>query len=488
MKSHKVIKVDPVSRIEGHAEIKLLLDESQKLVDAQVKIVEVRGFEKFLVGRPIEEMPLLTPRMCGICHTPHHLCSAKAVDSAFGLEPEDIPSTAYKLRQLMLFGSYIHSHVLHFFYLAAPDFVLGPNSDPAKRNVIGLLEANPELVKRVIAARKVGQTITKILGGRSVHPVTGVPGGQSHGLSNEDRDKIERDVKGIATDFLPDAKDLALSLFDQYFDVISNLAVIPTMYMGMVGNEGELEFYNGRIRLLGKNEEIVDEFRGIEYRNIISERIKDYSYLKFPYYKKATSFDDGIYRVGPLARLNVIDRINTPIAQELFSEFRNKFGRPANQTMLYHYARIIELAHSVESVLNLVQDPEITGSKLRTSVKPREGDGVGIVEAHRGTLFHHYVTDRKGIVTDVNLIVATVGNNEAINRSVKDAATNLIVDGIPKEGLTNQLEMVIRAYDPCFSCATHYLKTGAIATEVKIIDFKGSVTHTTKNWESQARR
>ncbi len=488
MNSQKIIKVDPVSRIEGHAEIKLFLDESQKLVDAQVKIVEVRGFEKFLIGRPIEEMPLLTPRMCGICHTPHHLCSAKAVDSAFGLEPTDIPSTAQKLRKLMLYGSYIHSHVLHFFYLAAPDFILGLDSDPAKRNVIGLLEANPELVKRVIAARKVGQTITKILGGRSVHPVTGVPGGQSHGLSNENRDKIERDVEELVKDFLPDAKDLALSLFDQYSDIVNSLAVVPTMHMGMVGKEGQLELYDGRIRLLGKNAEILDEYRGIEYRDIISERIKDYSYLKFPYYKKAPSFDEGIYRVGPLARLNVIDKIDTPIAQELFSEFRSKFGRPANQTMLYHYARIIELTHSAESVLNLLQDPEITGSKLRIPVKPREGNGVGIVEAHRGTLFHHYVTDRKGIVTDVNLIVATVGNNEAINRSVKTAAMNLIANGSPKEGLTNQLEMVIRAYDPCFSCATHYLKTGAIATEVKIFDSNGNITHLMKNWEGQSGR
>ncbi|MHA1976325.1 MAG: Ni/Fe hydrogenase subunit alpha [Candidatus Hodarchaeales archaeon] len=485
MSSQKIIKVNPVSRIEGHATIKLILDANDKLVDAQVKVVEIRGFEKFLLGRPIEEMPLLTPRMCGICHTPHHLCSAKAVDSAFGLEPEDLPPTANKLRKLMLYGSYIHSHVLHFFYLAAPDLVLGPDSDPAKRNVVGLLEANPELVKRVIAARKVGQTITKILGGRSVHPVTGVPGGQSIGLSNEDRDKIQRDVKHLATDFLPDAKDLAMSLFDQYSEVIGSLAVVPTMHMGMVGNNGELEFYDGKIRILGKNAEIVDEFRNIEYRDIISERIKDYSYLKFPYYKKASSFDEGIYRVGPLARLNAADKINTPLAQELFTEFRNKFGRPANQTLLYHYSRIIELAHAIESILDLVTDPDITGTNIRTTVTPREGDGVGILEAHRGTLFHHYVTDKKGIVTDVNLIVATVGNNEAINRSVKDAAVNMIVDGNPSEGLTNRLEMVVRAYDPCFSCATHYLRNGAVATEVKILNHKGKTTHVMKNWEDQ---
>ncbi|MFW9780439.1 MAG: Ni/Fe hydrogenase subunit alpha [Candidatus Heimdallarchaeota archaeon] len=484
MSTTKTIKVEPVSRIEGHAEIKLFLDESGSLADAQVKVVEVRGFEKFLIGRPIEEMPLLTPRMCGICHVPHHLCSAKAVDATFGLNPEEIPVTAYKLRRLMMYGSYIHSHVLHFFYLAAPDLVFGPDSNPAKRNVFGLLEANPELVKQVIAARKVGQEITKILGGRSVHPVTAVPGGQSHSLSLADRDKIERNVKDLAQNFLPVAKDLALSLFDQYGEVIDSLGVISTKHMGMVGTNGNLEFYDGKVRLIDENTDILEEYYGIEYRNVISERIKDFSYLKFPYYKKRP-FEDGCYRVGPLGRINAADRIDTPIAQELLSEFRNKFGRPAQQTLLYHYARIIEFAHAVETVLDLLADPEITGSHLRTPVKPREGEGVGIVEAHRGTLFHHYQTDNKGIVRDVNLIVATVGNNEAINRSVQAAARNLIKDSTPAEGLMNRLEMCVRAYDPCFSCATHNVRSGAVATRVKILDHQGKMIHEIQNWEEK---
>jgi len=482
--SSKIIKIDPVTRIEGHAEIKLFLDENDRLTDAQVKVVEVRGFEKFLIGRPLEEMPLITPRMCGICHAPHHLCSGKAVDAAFGLAPEDIPPTAFKLRKLMLHGSFIHSHILHFFYLVAPDLVMGPDSDPAKRNVFGVLEANPELVKKVIAARKVGQMITKIVGGRSVHPVTAVPGGQAHQLSNEDRDKIERDVKDIATNFLPEAKDLALSLFDQYADAISSLGVVPTMHMGMVGKEGELEFYHGNVRLMDQDTTVLEEFYGAEYRDVISERVKDYSYLKFPYYGKR-SFEDGCYRVGPLARINTIEKVNTPIAQELLEGFRSTFGRPASQSLLYNYARIIELAHSVETILELVCDPDITGSKLRTPVKAREGEGVGILEAHRGTLFHHYVTDNKGIVTDVNLIVATVGNNEAINRSVKTSAKDLIVDGNPSEGLLNRLEMIVRAYDPCFSCATHVLKSGSIATEVKIVNNAGKTTHTLRNWKEE---
>jgi F420-non-reducing hydrogenase large subunit len=481
----KVIKVDPVTRIEGHAEIKLFLDENNHLVDSQVKVVEFRGFEKFLVGRPVEEMPLITPRMCGICHTPHHLASAKAVDRAFGLESSDIPSTAFKLRRLMLHGSYIHSHVLHFFYLAAPDLVLGPDADPAKRNVFGVLETNPELVKKVIAARKVGQKITKILGGRTVHPVTAVPGGQSTGLSQEDRDSIEKDVKGIATNFLPEAKDLAMSLFDQYKDAIGSLGVIPTSHMGMVGNDGALRFYQGKIRLIDSTAQILEEFStsSTEYRDVIAERVKDYSYLKFPYYRKR-SFEEGCYRVGPLARVNACDRIDTPIAQELLTEFRNKFGKPANQSLLYNYARIIELAHAVETTLDLLQDPDILGTNLRTPVKPREADGVGILEAHRGLLIHHYVTDKKGKTTDVNLIVATVSNNEAINRSVNVSAKDLIIDAQPAEGLLNRLEMIVRAYDPCFSCATHVLKTGAVATEVQLVNHKGITTHVLKNWEA----
>ena len=242
--------------------------------------------------------------------------------------------------------------------------------------------------------------------------------------------------------------------------------------------------YDGKVRLLGQDAQVLEEFSSSDpsYRDIISERIKDFSYLKFPYYKKR-SFEEGCYRVGPLARINAADKINTPLAQELLTEFRNKFGRPTPQTLLYHYARIIELAYAVEKTLDLLQDPEILGTKLRTKVEAREEQGVGILEAHRGTLFHHYNVDRKGITTDVNLIVATVSNNEAINRSVNVSAKELIVDAEPAEGLLNRLEMIIRAYDPCFSCATHTLKSGAVATEVQIIDHKGSNLKTLRNWE-----
>ena len=243
-----------------------------------------------------------------------------------------------------------------------------------------------------------------------------------------------------------------------------------------------MEFYDGKIRLMDESANILEEFRGLEYLDVISERVKDFSYMKFPYYKK-NSYEDGCYRVGPLARLNTADKINTPLAQELLTEYRNKFGRPTKHSLLYNYARIIELTHSIEAILDMITDPEITGTHLRTPVKAREGEGIGIIEAHRGTLFHHYVTDKKGILTDANLIVATVSNNEAMNRSVKATASELIIDGNPSEGLLNRLEMIVRAYDPCLSCATHYLQNGALATELQVINHTGKVAHILRNWE-----
>ncbi|MFX1514119.1 MAG: Ni/Fe hydrogenase subunit alpha, partial [Promethearchaeota archaeon] len=301
----------------------------------------------------------------------------------------------------------------------------------------------------------------------------------------EKRDFIRKKVKNLYDNFLPEVKELAFPLFDQFAEAVNTLGVVPTMHMGMTRN-GNLEFYDGKIRLIDGSSSIIEEFQGIEYRDVISERVKDYSYLKFPYYKKKT-FEEGCYRVGPLARINVVDKIDTSVAQELLIEFRNKFGRPVNNSLLYHYARIIEFAYALEVINDLINDSDITGTKLRTPIKPRAGEAIGILEAHRGTLFHHYVTDEKGIVTDVNLIVATVGNNEAINRSVKATAKNLIVDGQPSEGMLNRLEMIVRAYDPCFSCATHALNSGAIATEVQLVDHTGNVTQILKNWSNQEK-
>jgi F420-non-reducing hydrogenase large subunit len=480
----RVIKIEPVTRIEGHCEIKLILNDEGKLHEAQTKIVETRGYEKFVQGRLIEEMPLILPKMCGICHVPHHVCSGKAVDSAFGLAPTDIPETAFKLRELMHYGSYIHSHVLHFFYLAAPDLVLGPDADPRKRNVFGILEVNPDLVKKVIKARAVGQKITRVIGGKKVHPVTCVPGGQAAPLTPEKRDSLLEEVKWVRDSFLPEALEIANPIFDQYASVVDTLGAIDVGNLGTIKNGGAMDFYDGKLRSMGVDGTILDEFEIQQYFDYIAERIQNWSYLKFPYFKKL-GWPDGIYRVGPLGRLNVADYIPTDQAQEMFKEFRSKWGRPINKTMLYNYGRLIEAMFAAEYCAYLLEDPSITSSNVRRKVELREGDGFGCVEAHRGTLIHHYKVNRNGILTDCNLIVATVGNNGAINMAVRAAAFDLIKDGQPSEGLLNRLEMVVRAYDPCFSCATHAVAPGRVATKVEILDSHGKILHTLKNWNSQ---
>ena len=479
----KVIKIEPVTRVEGHCEIKLILNKNGNVETAQTKVIETRGFEKFVQGRVIEDMPLILPKICGICHVPHHLASAKAVDSFFGLSPTEIPESAFKLRELMHYGSYIHSHVLHFFYLTAPDLVLGPDTDPKKRNVLGVLEVNPELVKKVIRARAIGQKISRIVGGKRIHPVSAVAGGQSSSLTPEKRDQILSEIKWVRDIFLPEALEITLPIFDQYTETINSLGVIEVGNLGIIGNNGTLEFYDGKIRCNGADGEILDEFVPNDYFNHISERIQDWSYLKFPYLKKL-GWPEGIYRVGPLGRLNIVESISTENAQEMFKEFKNGWGHPTNKTMLYGYCRLIETMFAAEYCVELLEDPSIIGNNVRRRVKIHgEGEGIGCLEAHRGTLIHHYKADENGIMKDCNLIVATVGNNGAINQAVSSAAKNLIKDGEPAEGLLNRLEMVIRAYDPCFSCATHSVNIGHISVLLQIVDGQtGKILSTSRNW------
>lgn len=482
MMVERVIKIEPVTRVEGHCAIKLMLNEDGSLQDAQTKILETRGFEKFVQGRLIEEMPLILPKICGICHVPHHVCSGKAVDSAFGLNPTDIPKTAFMLRELLHYGSYIHSHILHFFYLAAPDFIIGPDSPPEKRNVFGILKVNPDLVKKVIKARAVGQKITQTIGGKRVHPVTCVPGGQAAPLTPEKRDVLLGEAKWVRDTFLPEALDVVNPIFDQYASEIDTLGAIEVGNLGIISNKGALDFYDGKLRSTSPDGVVLDDFEVDNYFDYVTERVQDWSYLKFPYFKKL-GWPDGIYRVGPLGRLNVADYIPTQRAQEMFKEFRNKWGRPINKTLLYNFARLIETMFAAEYCVDLLEDPAITGSKIRLKVELQEGDGIACVEAHRGTLIHHYSVDKNGIMKDCNLIVATVGNNGAINKAVKAAAFDLIRDSQPAEGLLNRLEMVVRAYDPCFSCATHAIRPGHVATKVEIVDFRGNSLHTLRNWK-----
>jgi NAD-reducing hydrogenase large subunit len=460
----KRITIRPVTRIEGHARVDILLDERGRVKDAYFRVEELRGFEKFLQGRKVWELPRITPRICGICPVSHHLASAKACDNLFGVEP---PATARLLRELMHMGQLIHSHSLHFFFLAAPDFLLAERG-PAVRNVLGLVKADPELAKQAIRLRGIGQDIIQLTGGKAIHPVTALPGGMSKPLTKEELTRIEKSLKK-ASQLAEVAVDILKKLIEANLSLIRTFADIQTGYMGLV-REGKLELYDGRVRIVDARGKRLEEFDPPAYLNHIGEHVVDWSYLKFPFYKRL-GWPDGIYRAGPLARLNVCDGISTPRANEMLSEFRQLLGHPASPTLAYHYARLIELVYAIERAQELVGDERIGGTSLRADFELGAGQGVGVVEAPRGTLYHHYVVDEKGNVERVNLIVATVHNNPGINLSVKEAVRQLIHGRQIDELVLNKVEMAIRAYDPCLSCATHTI--GQMPIKLTVYDSQG---------------
>jgi F420-non-reducing hydrogenase large subunit len=471
----KTITLAPVTRIEGHAKVTIQLDDAGNVADTQVNVVELRGFEKFCIGRPVEELSRIVTSICGVCPWSHHLASAKANDAVFGVTP---PPAGRKLRELCNAIAYTEEHILHFFFLAGADFVMGPDADYAVRNVIGIAQANPEVGKRVVHARHLGAKMLSIVSGKSIHPVTAVPGGFSKPLLEEER----KQVLAMAVEVLDFAK-FAMgfakeNIFPKYLEAIKSLGVIRTGFLGTVAADGTLNLYDGKLRLMKPDGSYVD-FAYDQYTDYLSEKVLPWSYLKFPYAKVwGEGFDmdlsapKGIYRTNTLARLNVCDKIATPLAQAEFEEFRKAFGRPAQATLLYNYARLIELLYNAELAIQLLNDPEITGRETRVPVKPRAARGVGCVEAPRGTLIHDYETDAEGMVTNVNLIVGTTHNNAPINMSVKQAAQALIRDGKYDQGILNRVEMAIRAYDPCLSCATHALD-GRLPVAVEILDPRG---------------
>jgi len=479
----KTITIAPVTRIEGHAKITINLDDAGNVADTFVNVVELRGFEKFCIGRPVEELPRIVTSICGVCPWHHHLASAKANDAVFGVTP---PPTGTKLRDLCQSIAYCSDKILHFFFLAGPDFVMGPDSDYSVRNVIGITQANPEIGKKVVRARHLGTQMLLIASGKSIHPVTAVPGGFSKPLTEAERQQLipmAKEVLEFATFAIGFAKE---NIFPKYLDAIQTLGVIETGFLGTVTDDGTLELYDGKARLM-KPDGSYEEFSYDQYTEYISEHTEPWTYLKFPYAKKWGDFDMnlespvGIYRTNALARINVCDQMATPLAQAELEEFREQFGRPAQQTLLYNYARLIELVYNAEHVIDLLNDPEITGKETRVPVTPRAARGVGCVEAPRGTLIHDYETDENGMITNVNLIVGTTHNNAPINMSVKQTAKALIKDGNYDQGTLNRLEMAIRAYDPCLSCATHKLD-GSIAVKAEICDARGKIIDTLANW------
>ncbi len=477
----QTLVIQPVSRIEGHAKVTIQLNDSGDVADARVNVIELRGFEKFCVGRPVEEMPRITTRICGVCPWSHHLASAKTTDAVFGVEPTP---TGKKLRQLCNSVAYMEEHILHFYILGGPDFVMGPGADYATRNVIGIVGAAPDIAKRVVRVRHLCAKMLEMIAGKSIHPDAAVPGGFSKPLQKEEHAALlpmAQEALELAKFSIAFAKE---SIFPKYLDAVKTIGTITTGFLGTVSNDGALDLYDGKLRMMYADG-AYEEFLPNDYADYIGEHVEPWTYLKFPYAKKKGGFSlednaPSLYRVNSLARINVCDHISTPLAQKELEEFRKNFGRPAQLTLLYHWARLIELLYNAEMAVQLLNDPEITGRETRVKVTPRAARGVGVVEAPRGTLIHDYTTDADGMLTHVNLLVATCQNNSAINLSVKQAAKTLIKGGKYDQGTLNMVEMAIRAYDPCLSCATHRLD-GTLPVKVDIIGVDGKLIETLTN-------
>ncbi|MCK5314352.1 MAG: Ni/Fe hydrogenase subunit alpha [Anaerolineales bacterium] len=477
----KTLVIQPVSRIEGHAKITIQLDDAGNVSDTMVNVIELRGFERFCVGKPVEEMPRITTRICGVCPWSHHLASAKATDAVFGVE---LPPAGEKLRRLCNSIAYMEEHILHFYVLAGPDFILGPDAEYPVRNVIGILNAVPDVGRRVVKVRHMCAKMLEMVAGKAIHPAAAVPGGFSRPLPEEERQTLlpmAEEALELAKFTMAFAKE---NIFPKYLDVVKTVGTITSGFLGTVTDDGAFELYDGKLRMMYSDGSF-EEFGYDEYADFIGEHVEPWTYLKFPYAKKRGPFaleDDApsLYRVNSLARINVADYMPTPLAQKELEEFRASFGRPAQLTLLYHWARLIELLYNAEIVVQLLNDPEITSRDIRASVTPRAARGVGVVEAPRGTLIHDYTTDEDGLLTHVNLLVATCQNNSAINLSVKQAAQTLIKNGEYDQGTLNTVEMAIRAYDPCLSCATHRMD-GTIPVKVEILAPNGEVIDTLTN-------
>lgn len=479
----KRISIDPITRLEGHGKIDIFLTDEGEVANCYLQIPELRGFEKFCVGRPAEDMPNLTARICGVCPEAHHLAATKALDALFHVDP---PPAAKKLRELFYSIFYATDHTTHFYALGGPDFVLGPDAPPAQRNILGVVaKVGLEVGGKVIKMRRDGHHLIQMIGGRAVHPNWGLPGGVSRGINEEQRKEIEqlgRDAVGFAQFTLQVFDDIVLKN-SGYVDLIVGGGFTHKTYnMGMVDANGCTNFYDGKIRVTDPDGKEFVKYDAKDYRQHIIERVEPWSYLKFPYLKNVgwkgfvDGKDSGVYKATPLSRCNVAERMATPLAQEAYEKmYKTLGGKPVHHTLATHWARLVELLYAAERWVQLSTDPEITSPNYRTLPTEKPTEGVGCVEAPRGTLTHHYATDERGILTKVNLVVGTTNNNAPICMSVKKAAQSVIQKGKPiTEGLLNRVEMAFRAYDPCFGCATHSLP-GQMPLEVRIRNAQGEV-------------
>lgn len=477
----KRISIDPITRLEGHGKIEIFLDEQGEVANAYLQIPELRGFERFCVGRAAEDMPNLTARICGVCPEAHHMASAKALDDLFHVEP---PPTAKKLRELFYSIFFATDHTTHFYALGGPDFVVGPTAPAAERNILGVVKkVGMEIAGKVLKMRRDGHELIQLLGGRRVHPNWALPGGVSRGITEEQRRQIEelgRHAVEFARFSLKLFEDVVLKNSEYVKLITGDTYVHRTYNMGTVDAHNCVNFYDGMIRVTGPDGREHAKYPPREYRQYVAERVEPWSYLKFPYLKRVgwkgfvDGEDSGVYKATPLSRLNAAEGMATPLAQAEYQRFYETLGgKPVHHTLATHWARLIELLYATERWVELAADPEITGSDYRVVPQGAPDEGVGSVEAPRGTLTHHYWTDERGILTRVNLIVGTTNNNAPIAMSVKRAAEKLIHKGQVREGLLNMVEMAFRAYDPCFGCATHTLP-GRMPLEVVLRGPDGS--------------
>ena len=466
----RTIKIEPVSRIEGHAHITLHLDDSGNVDDAKFHLTQFRGFEKFCEGRPFPEMPALTARTCGICPVSHLVASSKACDHLLSVT---IPPTGAKLRRVMNLAQLTQSHALSFFHLSSADLLLGMDSDPKSRNIFGLMGVDPQLAKDGIRLRQIGQTIIETLGGKKIHPGWMVPGGVSSPITEETRNEMLAMLPEgleIAQRTLESFKGL-IGKFDEEIKYFGNF---PTMYLSLIAPNGELEHYDGFLRIKDSDGKLVEDMVPlVEYERVVGEAVENYSYMKFPYYLPA-GYPDGIYRVGPLARLNNCDACGTKLADKALEEFRAlQHDRPVSSSFHYHFARLVEIIYAIEKMTELLEDPSILDTRVRARARGNDVEGIGIAEAPRGTLIHHYKTDADCLITWVNLIIATGHNNLAMNRGIKQAAEHFVDGNELQEGMLNRVEAVIRCYDPCLSCASHAF--GQMPIRIELQDAHGNV-------------
>jgi F420-non-reducing hydrogenase large subunit len=483
------ITIDPITRLEGHGKIEIFLNDDGDVANTYFQIPELRGFERFCVGRPVEEVALLTNRICGVCPEAHHMAGAKAADAVYHVE---IPRTAKMLRELLYSAFYCTDHTTHFYALGGPDFIMGPDAPVAERNILGVIhKVGLEIGGKVIQMRKYGHTVVEMIGGRKVHPCTSIPGGLTKGITEEQRVEIEQ-MGRWAIEFaqfsLQALNDIVLSN-KTYLDLIlGDIYTHRTYSMGLVDANNKVNFYDGMVRVVDPEGKEFVKYAPKDYADNIAEHVEPWTYLKFPYLKKVgwkgfvDGADSGVYFATPLSRLNAADGMATPLAQAEYEKFYKTLGgKPVHQRLAIHWARLIELLYAAERWVELATDPEITSPNFHTIPTATPTEGVGIVEAPRGTLTHHYWTDERGVVTKLNLIVGTTNNYAPITMSIKKAASSLIKKGNVNEGLLNMVEMAFRAYDPCFGCATHSLP-GQMPLEINIRKPNGEILEVKKQF------